>query len=316
VCVGALLFVVTLSYLDVDETLEYVRRLGLALPVVLLPSAVWHGLRTWGWWVAFPEGRRPPFTRLARVRLAADAVSFFTVRGLTGDPLKVLLLYDRTPAAVTASAVAAERLAFAIVATVVAGLASQFAVRRLSLPFAWDATFTALSIGAVIVVGGFALIARHRTGHYLARFVGWLDRVTGRTLETSRAIRFILEVEAMLLDVLRGDRRRLLLLTALPVICYAVNTFEVWLVFWVVGEPISATAAVTIETFVRAASIATAMVPASLGTLEASHAAVVVALGLSGGSALVLTRRVRSLLWAAVGLACYPRIGPRAASRV
>ena len=71
------------------------RRLGLALPLVLLPSAVWQLLRTWGWAISFPDDSRPPFTRLFRVRLAADAISFFTVRGVTGEPLKVLLLLDR-----------------------------------------------------------------------------------------------------------------------------------------------------------------------------------------------------------------------------
>jgi uncharacterized protein (TIRG00374 family) len=311
VLVGALLFAVTLSYLDLDETIGYVRRLGLALPLVLAPGAVWQLLRTWGWWVAFPEDHRPTFSRLLRVRLAADAVSFFTVRGLTGEPLKVLLLYDRTPPAATAAAVAGERLAFAVVATIVAGFASQFAVRRLALPLAWDATFTALSIGAVLATCVFVFMARRRTGAYIGRLVDRIDRTTGRRLETSRVVHFVLEVEQLLLGLLRGDRRRLVILAVLPVVCYAVNTLEVWLVFWVVGAPISVTAALTIETFVRAASIATAMVPASLGTLEASHAAVVTALGLSGGSALVLARRVRSLLWAAAGLACYPRIGAK-----
>jgi hypothetical protein len=298
----------------VRETAGYVREIGLALPLVLLPGAVWHGLRTWGWWVAFPNRWRPAFTRLLRVRLAADAISFFTIRGVTGDPLKMLLLYDRAPAAVTAAAVAGERLAFAVIGTVVAGIASQFAVRRLSLPIAWDAAFTALSVGAVVAILAFAIMARYRTGHLAAGLVSRLDRLTGRRLEASRVITFVLDVEAMLLDLLRGDRRRLAVLTLLPVVCYAVNTFEVWLVFWLVEAPVSVTEAVTIETFVRAASIATAMVPASLGTLEASHAVVVAALGLSGGSALVLTRRVRSLLWAAAGLACYPRIGSRGVS--
>ena len=74
--------------------LQYARRLGLALPLLLLPSVAWHLLRTWGWAVAFPA--RSPGARhspaLFRVRLAADAISFFTVRGPTGEPLKVLLL--------------------------------------------------------------------------------------------------------------------------------------------------------------------------------------------------------------------------------
>ena len=78
---------------------------------MLLPSAAWQLLRTWGWAISFPDDARPAFGRLFRVRLAADAISFFTVRGVTGEPLKVLLLLDRCPPQVTTAAIALERLA-------------------------------------------------------------------------------------------------------------------------------------------------------------------------------------------------------------
>ena len=93
--IGVLLFALTLYYIDLDETVASARQLGLAFPLILIPGTCWHLLRTWGWAVAFPDGSRPAFTRLFRVRLAADAIAFFTVRGIAGEPLKVLLLYDR-----------------------------------------------------------------------------------------------------------------------------------------------------------------------------------------------------------------------------
>ena len=37
------------------------------------------------------------------------------------------------------------------------------------------------------------------------------------------------------LDLLRGDQRRLVILMLLPVLCYGVMAFEVWLVLWAVG---------------------------------------------------------------------------------
>jgi len=72
-------------------------------------------LRTWSWATAFPEESRPAFTRLFRVRRASDAIGFFTVRGIAGEPLKVLLLYDRVAPEITAAAVALEHLAFAVI---------------------------------------------------------------------------------------------------------------------------------------------------------------------------------------------------------
>ena len=61
VIVGVTLFLVTLYYIDLDETIASASRLGLALPLVLLPSTCWHVLRTWGWSIAFPDNSRPPF---------------------------------------------------------------------------------------------------------------------------------------------------------------------------------------------------------------------------------------------------------------
>jgi uncharacterized membrane protein YbhN (UPF0104 family) len=243
-----------------------------------------------------------------RVRLAADAIGFFTVRGLAGDPLKVLLLYDRVTPEVTTASVALERLAFAVISIVMAGLISFFAVRHLAMPGAWDTLFTLTSMGAVIVLGILLLVARRRTGDYLGRLVTGLDRLTGRRLEASRVVQFILDVEDVLLALLRGDRRRLAILTALPVVCYFLMAFEVWLVLWAVGEPTGIMAALTIETFARLGSVASAAIPGNLGALEASNAAPVAMLGLAGGGALALARRIRSLLWAGLGLALYPQV--------
>jgi uncharacterized protein (TIRG00374 family) len=191
---------------------------------------------------------------------------------------------------------------------IIAGIISFYAVTNLSMPRAWDTVFTLLSAGAVILVPLLAFIARRRTGDYLGRIVEMLDRLVGRRLEASRIVRFVLDVEDVLLDLLRGDQRRLLILIGLPVLCYFVMAMEVWLVFWAIGEPIGVMEGLTVETFARLVSVASAPIPGSLGALEASNAAVVTMLGLGGGGALALTRRVRALLWAAVGLILYPRI--------
>lgn len=311
IVIGSVLFIVTLIYIDLDETLESAGRLGLALPVILVPATIWQLLRTWGWAVAFPDQTRPPFTRLLRVRLAADAIGFFTIRGLAGEPLKVVLLYDRVAPEVTTAAIALERLAFAVIGTIIAAVVSLFVVTRLSMPGAWDTVFTMLIFGAVILLGVLGVMARRRSGDYLGRLVTAIDHATGRRLEASRVIRFILAVEDVLLQLLRGNRRRLVVLTVLAVVCYVLMAIEVWLVFWAIGQPIGVTEGLAVETFARLASIASAAIPGNIGVLEASNAAVVAALGLAGGGALALARRIRALLWAAAGLAVYPRVEER-----
>jgi uncharacterized protein (TIRG00374 family) len=309
--VGVVLFVVTLYYIDLEETIQSARQLGLALPVILVPAALWHLLRTWGWFISFPDDQRPTFTRLFRVRLAADAIGFFTVRGVAGEPLKVLLLYDRLTPEVSTAAIALERLAFAVIGTAIAGVVSLVAITKLAMPGGWDTLFGMLAVGAVLLLVLVGFMARRRSEYYLEHVVTALDRVTGKRLERHRVVRFILDVEHVLLDLLRGDRRRLVALTILPVVGYMLMAAEVWLVFWAVDLPISITQSLTVETFARLASVASAAVPGNIGTLEASNVAVVKALGLAGGGSLALARRIRALLWAALGLVLYPRVKAR-----
>jgi uncharacterized membrane protein YbhN (UPF0104 family) len=244
---------------------------------------------------------------LFRVRLAADAISFFTIRGVAGEPLKVLLLLDRSAPQVTTASIALERLAVAIMSIGIAGLISFFAVTRLTLPRAWDTVFSTLTVIAVLLVPLLVFIARRRTGDYLGTMVAAFDRRRGRRLGTRRVVKFILDVEDVLLELVRGDRRRLITLIWLPVVCYGVMALEVWAVFFAIGEPIGLMDVLTIETFARLGSVAAAAIPANLGALEASNAAVVMMLGLSGGGSLALARRIRVLFWAAVGLALYPK---------
>ena len=46
---GVALFAGALYYINVGTTLEIVRRLGMALPLVLVFSGLWHLARTWAW---------------------------------------------------------------------------------------------------------------------------------------------------------------------------------------------------------------------------------------------------------------------------
>lgn len=307
---GVVLFLFTLYYIDLDETIASASRLGLALPIVLVPGTVWHLLRTWGWSIAFPDAARPAFTRLFRVRLAADALSFFTVRGVAGEPLKVVLLYDREAPEVVTAAIALERLTFAVIGTAMAGAVSLLAITRLPMPRGWDVVFASLAVGALLLFAMISYLTRRRDDYYLEHFVGLLDRITGKRLERVRVVRFILDVEHVLLDLIRGDRRRLVTLVALAVVCYGIMTLEVWLVFWAIGQPITVTESLAIETVARLASVAFAFVPGNIGTLEASNVVMANALDLSGGGTLALARRIRALLWAALGLLLYPRVKP------
>jgi hypothetical protein len=306
IAAGLVLFVVTMLGIDRTETLIEARSLGAALPLVLLPSIGWHLLRAAGWYACFPKEGRPTYWRIFRVRLAADGVGYFTIRGVASEPLRVVLLMGRVSPVVSAAASVLERTAMGIMSVVGVGIFAGFAVSSDMLPGAWQGVFRGIAIIAGVVLF-LSLLFLMRTGRYFGPIV---ERIYARTQwgwAGGRTVRAISAVEDLFLKLARTDPRRMQTLVVLSIACYWLMALEVFLVFWAIGQPISLWIGTIVETFTRSASVAGGAIPGNLGALEASNVAVAKALGLAGGGSLALFRRFRSLLFATLGLALYPR---------
>jgi phosphatidylglycerophosphate synthase len=305
--IGVVLFFVTLYYINFRTAFSTIRQLGVALPLALVASGLWHLSRTWAWAWCFPQPRRVTFAHLVRVRLSAEAFSYLTLRGIAGEPLKVVLLADKVDSREATAAVALERLAYLIGTTVIVGLGSLAAMIWLPLTPVWFRVFRAFAIAA----GGVTLLtATVIWGHgtYVQAALASLDRLAGTSLARGRVARFITAVERQMLELLRGDRRRLVVLLTATALSYVFMGLEAWVILQATGVEISVTGALAVETFSRVASFASAFIPANLGALEASSLAAATAVGVaSGGAALALARRLRGLFWAGVGLVIYPR---------
>ena len=313
---GGLLFAGTLYYVDVDLLLATGRRLGVALPLALLASGVWHLTRTFAWWWCFEERASVPFWRLARVRIAAEAFSYLTIAGVAGEPLKVVMLGDRVPVRDSAAAVALERVAFIIATALIVGAGSGVAIATQPLTPLWTKIFTGFAIGSAALALGLSVVLIRRDSYLLAALRS-ADRKTGSRLAHGRIGRFVSDVARQMGELVAGNGTRLLVLAAAGVVAYACMAAEAYLILRAVGLPITVPGAVAVETFSRVASFASAFIPASIGAMEASSvaAATAVGLGAAGGAPLALARRLRGLFWAGFGLAVYPR-GSRSAPRI
>jgi phosphatidylglycerophosphate synthase/uncharacterized membrane protein YbhN (UPF0104 family) len=303
--VGISLLVVAFARTDIDALGRAATDLGSILPLVLLPSAGWHLLRTAAWWQCFPQQQRPSFWRAFRVRLAAEAFSYVTIRGVAGEPLKVLLLTREIGKDVSSSAVALERAAYTVVTIAIVGLGAATALLMLPLTPMWSRIFSVLAVAAaLLVLMSVVLLASRARTRPTERFA---------TSGVGRAVaRFRLEFGRQLRDMVVGNRRRARRLLLLEVAAYGTMALEVWTALRLAGAPVSLTGAFALETFTRAASAASAFIPANLGALEISNAAAATAIHAAGGAAaLALIRRVRGLFWCACGFLVYPRWTPK-----
>jgi phosphatidylglycerophosphate synthase len=310
--IGVVLFFATLYYINFRLAFGTIRQLGIALPVALMFSGLWHLARTWAWAACFPQPRKVGFLRLARVRLSAEAFSYLTLRGIAGEPLKVVLLTDSVDAREATAAVALERLAYLVGTTVIVGAGSLLALLNLPLSRVWFRIFRAFAITAAVVATLAAIVVSGR-GTYLQSLLRKLDDALGSRLSTGRVGRFAGAVERQMLELVRHNPRRLATLMIATIAAYACMALEAWVILRAAGavsagRGITLNGALAVETFSRVASFASAFIPANLGALEASSLAAVAAIGAaSGGAALALARRLRGLFWAGIGLAIYPR---------
>ncbi len=176
--VGALLFIATLYYVDFHLVAHMGRRLALALLLSLFASGTWHLARTWAWSWCFPRGAKVSFLRLARVRLAAEAFSYLTLRGIAGEPLKVVLLEQEIDPRVATAAVALERIGYMVGTTLIVGLGSLIAIGTLPLTHTWFRIFRGFAIAAgVLAVFTGIVLAGH--GTYFLALVERIDRSLG-----------------------------------------------------------------------------------------------------------------------------------------
>lgn len=312
--VGVVLFFATLYYINFRLAFGTIQRLGVALPLALFFSGLWHLARTWAWAWCFPQPRQVSFLRLARVRLSAEAFSYLTLRGIAGEPLKVVLLADRVDARQATAAVALERVAYLVGTTVIVGIGSVAAIVGLPLTRIWFRVFRAFAIVAVVLTA-LAIMVIAGKGDYVQSLLRWIDGSFGSSIAQGRVGRFVIAVERQMLELVRGNPLRLVVLLTATVASYLLMALEAWVILRASDISISPNAALAVETFSRVASFASAFIPANLGALEASSLAAVAAVGAAGGgTALALARRLRGLFWAGIGLAIYPR-GSRPAVR-
>jgi phosphatidylglycerophosphate synthase len=309
---GVALFVVALRYTDWSLiTAKGPRLLGASLAAIAI-SGLWHLARTFAWSRCFPAAERLGFTRLFRVRLAAEAVSYVTVRGVAGEPLKVLLLGGAADARTATAAVALERVAYIVFTTLIVAAGALLAWLTLPLAARWQHVFLGFAVGSVIFTTAIALLIFRRRPPTPPP----LPDAARQTTILSRIRRFVAGSMYRAVILLRSDPRRVAVLGVAGAVSYTCMALEVWAVFWIAGLPISLKQALAIETFTRVASFATAAIPANLGALEAASLAAAAAVGTPTGSFLALARRIRGLFWAAAGFAVYPhRTTPAALSR-
>jgi glycosyltransferase 2 family protein len=267
---------------------------------------------TLGWHFAFLRPR-VDFPTLLAVRLAGEAFNLTTpTASLGGEAVKAWMLRRRVPLDEGVASVVVAKTTimmgqglFLLVGIGVTWIAAPWESRLL----AWMVWLLALEVLAIV---GF-LFAQIRGGF------AWVPRVLARIgLGRARHGETVARLDRGLAWFYRKEPRRLALSIFFHFVAWLLGSLEAYLILYLLGIEVSLATATIIEALGTAVRFATFLVPASLGALEGGYVATFTALGLSSsaGVAFGLARRVREILWIAVGFVVFALVRSRSADGV
>ena len=299
--VGLAFLVALVADNDPAAVFASVTRLSWRIAVILMfPMALVMALDALGWRYAFLNDR-VPFGPLLATRLAGEAFNIVTpTAALGGEVVKAWLLRDRVPLEESVPSVIIAKTTITIAQGIFLLLGIALAVivlagTRLLLAMEWLLALEVIALALFILMQTRGL-------------VGWsarlLDRLKIRRLSGSNTAA---RVDAALADFYRREPRRLALSILVHLCAWLLGIAETWLILWFLGIPVSLATATVIEAFGTGVRFATFLIPGSLGAQEGGYVVTFLALGLSGADGVTfgLVRRLRELVWVAIGLVIF-----------
>jgi hypothetical protein len=287
----------------------HLQGLAAILPLVLLITSAKYPLQAAGWRLALPPEQRPPWGESISATITGDALGYLTWAGpVSGEPLRAHLIRRSVPIATGIAAGAAERAIYNATAAVLI----------------WTALLSLLAdgrmLGAVLLssAAGAAgvTVAMRRHARRQPAADSQPSPPSAAPAVAQPPARGIRAVRAALGDIWRDRRGALPAIALLCVVQHAVLVGEAYVMLAGLG-PITFQGALIFEAVTKIVNVVGMIVPGRLGVAEGGSALLAGALGLaaSHGLSLALMRRVRALIWAAVGLVLLPIQEARARPR-
>jgi Lysylphosphatidylglycerol synthase TM region len=291
--IGAALFTWVVARVGLPAILQQLKAMRLALPILLTLSVCRLLLQTTVWSAALKgEGISVAYERLIGIRLASQAMGYLTFLGaVLSEPLKIKLLGTPTESTIKATFLDSGVYWFTSVLVAIIGCPCAASL------VAHDAHYAGTALAITLLSFVLFLIARREP------ILSSLVRVLGR-----RCPSWLAHGEALERSI-RNYRRQQPALVGrmfwIDVVCQLLTVSEVAVVLWSLRVPIHLATVLAIEGITRALKMVSGWIPARLGADEGGAMSAFLAAGLSPvlGLALALTRRLRDLLWALIGLA-------------
>ena len=301
---GAALFAWVVTRTGVANILEGIQRVGWGLAIIVALSGLRLAIRTACWRLCMAPGATLTFGQAFSAYLAGDTVGTITPFGLlASEPTKAFLARHHLAPRDSVTSLAAENIIYA--ASVIAMIAVGLVVVLFTVPLEdrWRWWLVAALAGLVAAVAAGTRLLRGTWNPSRGARPAWRERLAA-------ARQAVVGFSAL-------HPGRLWRVFALDLGFHLIAVFEAFLTLrWLLGDPLSPgvgeaglrptlAQAIAFEALNRVIIVAFKFVPFRIGVDEALTGALapILSVNPAAGVTLAVVRKVRSLFWAAVGLA-------------
>ncbi|HKW85810.1 MAG TPA: lysylphosphatidylglycerol synthase transmembrane domain-containing protein [Nitrospiraceae bacterium] len=286
----------------------------VAILMILLPSFLMYVLEALGWRLTL--GRHSAavsFGRLFAIRTAGEVVNMTTPTAYVGgEPLKAYLLKKQGVPMVDglASVVTAKTtMTIAQVGFILLGIALGFWILGSSGSSTHAVLAASVSVG-LLLFGTVIFVVVQRRGLFTG-LLGVLRRLRIRIGFLEVREEKLQALDRAILDFYARDRRAFLFTTGAFFLGWLAEALEVYMILHYLGGPTDLLSAISIGAISVFIKGGTFFIPGSLGAQDGGNLLLLVAFGYSEltGITFALLRRVRELVWIAIGLLCLAVMG-------
>jgi hypothetical protein len=288
---GTVLFAYAISRVGWTDIEAGIRRVGWGWLAILALSGSRFLVRAEAWRRCMAPAVRIPFPQAFAAYLAGDSIGNLTPLGLiASEPTKVFLTRHRLATREAASSLALDLFLYSVSVVAMTGVGLVALLITLPLPIGWReiivGVMVAMAIGVAVsfrLVGGTWMAERGERPPWRARLASLRQAV---------------------LTFSAGHPARLWRVFLLHFVFHVLAFVEVFLTLrWLVGTPTVAQALV-FSALDRVVMVVFKFVPFRVGVDEASSGGMAVLLGwgAAAGVTLAIVKKVRTLVWTAVGL--------------
>ncbi len=302
--IATIFFVWILNKVGWDTLGHYLYQVGWYWPLLLLPYGVVNLLESWSWqYILVNPPAKITVGRLYWLRLGGEALNQLTPTAcLGGEPFKAARLQaDGVPLEVASASVVILKgiLFLSLTLYIFLGVALAPVFLPEAAKHMLILCVAALGLAAVGVT--FIVLQRREPCGNSFRFLsrrGWVPHFL-RNQEG-----FLQDLDTAMSQFYRQYPARAALAFSLFFFSWLLHSVEVFLIFWLLGHPISWGLAVCLDSLAMLFTALGFFIPAAIGVQEGGNILLALGfnLGFTLGAAFSILRRIREAFWLCLGL--------------